>query len=173
MMMQMLKAGGLEILTDNVRRPNEDNPRGYYEYEPVKCLGKNNAWLDKAEGKAVKIVSPLLYELPLEHVYRILFMQRPLDQILASQAQMLNRSGKVREVQDGAMKQHFHQHLAGLHGWLAKQGNMQILRCPYPSIIQSPIKWAEKIQKFLDIDLYVPGMARVAEPSLQRQKHKT
>ncbi len=172
-MMQMLKAGGLEILTDNVRRPNEDNPRGYYEYEPAKHLGKNNAWLVKAEGKAVKIVSPLLYELPSEYTYRILFMQRPLDQILASQAQMLDRSGKAREMQDGAMKQHFQQHLARLHAWLAKQGNMQVMCCPYPPILESPIQWTEKIQKFLAIDLDVQSMARVAEPSLQRQKHKT
>ncbi len=173
MMMQMLKAGGLEILTDNVREPNEDNPRGYYEYEPAKRLSKNNSWLGVAEEKALKIVSPLLYELPPEHKYGIIFMQRPLDQILASQAQMLDRSGKTRAMQDGAMKQHFLQHLARLHAWLAKQGNMQVLLCPYLSILESPTKWAEKIQQFLDIDLDIQSMASQTAPSLHRQKHKT
>ena len=33
MLMLMLKAGGVEIATDNVRRADEDNPRGYFELE--------------------------------------------------------------------------------------------------------------------------------------------
>ena len=41
MIMQMLKAGGMELLTDEIRTPDEDNPRGYYEYEPVKKLNDN------------------------------------------------------------------------------------------------------------------------------------
>ena len=36
MMMKMLEAGGMQILTDNLRTADENNPKGYYEYERVK-----------------------------------------------------------------------------------------------------------------------------------------
>ena len=32
MMMKMLEAGGMQVLTDNIRTPDEDNPKGYYEF---------------------------------------------------------------------------------------------------------------------------------------------
>ena len=36
LMMQMLSAGGLPALTDDLREADESNPRGYFEFEPVK-----------------------------------------------------------------------------------------------------------------------------------------
>ena len=50
MMMQMLQAGGLEILTDAVRMADASNPKGYLEFEAVKDLdkGPTPAWLGQA-----------------------------------------------------------------------------------------------------------------------------
>src|SRR5262249_56905877 len=93
LMMQMLQVGGMPLLIDDLRPPDADNPNGYWEYEPVKCLQQDNFWIPKAEGKAVKVISALLQYLPPQHTYKIIFMQRPLPEILASQTVMLERRG--------------------------------------------------------------------------------
>src|SRR5947209_18564630 len=94
LMMQMLEAGGLEVVTDGIRAADTDNPRGYYEFERVKKIKTDAAWLPGARGKAVKMVSQLLYDLPAGEAYRILFMDRDLDEVLASQEKMLARLGR-------------------------------------------------------------------------------
>ena len=91
LMMQMLEAGGLPILMDDRRPADADNPRGYYEFQPVKTLDKDNSWMAQAEGKAVKVVSLLLYHLPPGHDYKVLFMERTIAEVLASQTAMLKR----------------------------------------------------------------------------------
>src|SRR6188768_2448535 len=86
LMMQMLKAGGMPLLVDELRPAYADNPNGYWEYEPVKRLQQDNTWMYKAEGKAVKVISALLQYLPSPHTYKIIFMQRPMQEVLASQS---------------------------------------------------------------------------------------
>lgn len=94
LVMQMLRAGGMTLLTDRVRPPDEDNPRGYYEFEPVKQTASDPAWLKAAQGKAVKMVFRLLVDLPPDYAYRVVLMTRKLEEVLASQRVMLARSGK-------------------------------------------------------------------------------
>ena len=84
MMMSMLEAGGIPLLTDGVRTADRDNPRGYYELEAVKQTDRDPSWLDDAPGKAVKVISQLLPELPPQHRYRAIFVRRNLDEVLAS-----------------------------------------------------------------------------------------
>ena len=94
MMMKMLEAGGMAPVTDGVRAADEDNPQGYFEFEAVKRLGKDEpGWLNQVGGRAVKIISRLLCELPPGHSYRVLFMHRDLDEVLSSQRQMLIKIG--------------------------------------------------------------------------------
>ena len=94
MMMQALDAGGIPPLTDGQRTADEDNPRGYYELECVKQISKDDSFLDKAPGKAVKLIHLLVTRLPVRHPARVVFMRRSIDEILTSQAKMLERSGK-------------------------------------------------------------------------------
>src|SRR2546428_1479705 len=93
MMMRMLDAGGLPVLVDNIRKADDDNPYGYYEFEPVKRLSSDSSWLREARGKAFKMVYALLYELPKDYDYRVIVMQRKMDEIIASQRAMLCRQG--------------------------------------------------------------------------------
>ena len=95
MMMKMLEAGGVKLLEDNKRCADEDNPKGYFEYEKVKNLQKDSTWLSIARGKAIKIISMLLYHLPPVYRYRIIFMQRAMDEVLASQKRMLARRSNM------------------------------------------------------------------------------
>src|SRR5215813_2420595 len=89
LMMQMLVAGGLAALSDGERRADTDNPKGYLEWERIKTLPKDPNCIVEAEGKVVKCISQLLLALPMNHEYRIIFMQRPLPEVLASQEEML------------------------------------------------------------------------------------
>ena len=93
MMMQMLAAGGMAVLTDGQRSPDVDNPHGYFELEAVKAIARDQSFLETASGKAVKIVHTLLTHLPLDRAYRVIFMRRNLDEVLASQRKMLDRKG--------------------------------------------------------------------------------
>ena len=94
MMMSMLQAGGRDLLVDGVRTADEDNPKGYFEFERVKQVATDRAWLPEAEGKVVKIITRLLFDLPTDRPYKVVFMRRRLEEVLASQAKMLDRRGE-------------------------------------------------------------------------------
>ena len=128
MMMNMLAAGGVPIVSDSIRNADEDNPNGYFEFEPVKQLSEGqNEWLAEADRKVVKIVSALLEYLPAGHRYRIIFMERDIKEILSSQRKMLGRRNEESKISDAEMEDQFQKHLAGIKYWLARQPNMEIL----------------------------------------------
>ena len=104
MMMRMLEAGGMAVMTDHIRKADDDNPKGYYEYERVKSIKTDTTWLNEAEGKAVKMISALLTHLPPSHSYQVIFMRRKMEEVLASQQEMLRRRGKTTDPSgDGRM----------------------------------------------------------------------
>jgi hypothetical protein len=172
MMMSMLAAGGMAALTDSLRAPDEDNPRGYFELERVKQLAKDSSWLAEARGKVVKIVSPLLKDLPADYHYKIIFMHRKMEEILASQRQMLIRRGEATDtVSDQKMAEMFRKHLLYVESWLDKQPNMSVCYVDYGRILEDPLKYAEIVSRFLDRDLDATRMASVADQALHRQRH--
>ncbi len=166
--MQMLKNGGMEIMTDNVRKADDNNLRGYYEYEKVKGLKNNNSWIGEAENKAVKVISYLLTYLPADYKYQIIFMERDLGEVLSSQQQMLKNLNKKANPADLAKT--FNLHLVKIKKWLSHQPNMTLLEIPYRGIIEHPLLFAEKINDFLDYSLSVEKMVKVVDPSLYRQR---
>ncbi len=121
LMMKMLEVGGIPPLTDRARVADEDNPKGYYEFERVKKLPQDTSWLPEAEGKAVKMVSMLLYDLPKDRAYKIIFMRRQMEEILASQKKMLLRRNKDMIVNDAEMRELFTGHLKNITGWHSNQ----------------------------------------------------
>jgi hypothetical protein len=171
LMMQMLRAGGMPLLIDDRRPADADNPNGYWEYEPVKRLQQDNSWIPKAEGKAVKVISALLPYLPPHHTYKIIFMQRPMQELLASQAVMLERrgaqGGKADEQTLGTV---FAQHLDHTERWLATQQHMTVLYVHYHETIAAPEATAARVAHFLDLPLAIDAMARAIDPRLHRQR---
>ena len=116
LMMQMLDNGGIVVVTDNIRTADTDNPKGYYEYEMVKKIKKDVTWLPVTRGKAFKMVSQLLYDLPPGESYRVIFMERDLDEMLLSQEKMLKRLGRTALPRE-EIKKSFTLHLEKLHAW--------------------------------------------------------
>jgi LPS sulfotransferase NodH len=172
MMMKMLEAGGLEVLTDHLRQPNEDNPQGYYEFERVKKLPEGDTyWLKDAEGKVVKIISALLMHLPSDHTYKILFMRRSMDEILASQKQMLVRRGEPADkVNDAEMACLFEKHLQEIQTWLDRQPHITYLDIDYNAMLRDPHPQLARVHPFLGCTLDMKKMAEVVDPALYRQR---
>lgn len=171
LMMQMLAAGGMEVLTDGQRSPDADNPQGYYELERVKRLKEENSWLGDADGKAIKVVSALLYDLPPDYQYRVIFMKRRMDEILASQRKMLQRRKAADEqVSDAQMRIYFATHLERLEKWLPTAAHLAVLDCDYNELVQNPAEVAEQVARFLDCHLDVERMASVVDATLYRNR---
>ena len=172
MMMKMLEAGGLPPLTDEIRTPDDDNPTGYYEFERVKKMPDGDiAWVEETHGKAVKVISALLEHLPPDYSYRVLFMERKMDEILASQHQMLIRSGKPTDkVSDEKLAEMYSKHLAMIKNWLNKQPNFSVLYLDYNAILADPDKYSTQINQYLGKSLNAEKMAGVIDPNLYRQR---
>jgi hypothetical protein len=168
-MMQMLAAGGLPPLTDQVRKADADNPRGYYEWESIKQLPVNPALIEAAEGKVVKIISSLLVHLPLNHEYRIVFMRRPLSQVVASQAEMMQRRGNVGpRASSVAMQGALETHLRSVTAWMGERSSMAVHWVDYPDLVSNPAKHAAAVAAFLGGRLEVERMIAQVDPLLFR-----
>ncbi|HTG16667.1 MAG TPA: sulfotransferase domain-containing protein [Blastocatellia bacterium] len=171
MMMKMLAAGGVEPLTDNIRAADEDNPRGYFEFERVKQIEHDKAWLEDARGRAVKLISALLKHLPPTHNYKVIFMRRAMPEILASQRQMLIRREEPADaVPDDKMAAMFEKHVAQVESWLAAQPNIETIYVSYNEVMKDARPHAERINDFLGGALNVDAMIQVADQTLYRQK---
>lgn len=171
MMMKMLEKGGLEVVTDQVREADADNPEGYYEFERVKQLEHDRSWLPDAEGKAVKIISQLLQHLPADCSYKVVFMRREMEEILASQKRMLVRRGETPDkIEDERLAALFRQHVERVRRWLDGQPNFEVLYVSYNRILDRPLEQAGELDAFLEQDLDVEAMAQVVDPTLYRQR---
>jgi len=171
LMMQVLEAGGMPVLTDNIRARDEDNPKGYYEYEPVKKTKTDPAWVENAVGKAVKMVYKLLYDLPEKYEYRVIFMRRKMDEVLASQRVMLNRTKQTDVYQsDEKLADFFNRDLENVYLWLENQKNFSMVLINYNKIIESPLTECHRVNEFLGLGLDVNKMASVVNPSLYRNR---
>jgi len=171
MMMGMLAAGGLGLLSDGVRKADEDNPEGYYEYEPVAKLRKDSSWVWKARGKGIKVISRLLPDLPADYLYRVIFMRRDMKEILASQRVMLARRGeKVDSIEDGQLEALFVRHLEEIERWLQERENFQVLYVRYDQVLADPHRIARKVEAFLERPLATECMAAVVDRRLYRQR---
>jgi hypothetical protein len=170
-MMQMLVAGGLAPLSDGERRADTDNPRGYLEWERIKTLPDDPACIAEAEGKVVKVISRLLLSLPAGHEYRIVFMQRPLPEVLASQDQMLRRRGTYKEgANPAAIAAAFEKHLREVYSWLEGKPYVKALRIQYHDVLSSPRNVGQRVAEFLGARLDLEAMAQQVDSSLYRNR---
>jgi hypothetical protein len=169
LMMQMLDKGGVPAVTDSLRTPDVDNPRGYYEFEAVKKIKEDASWLPETRGKVFKMVSQLLYDLPASESYRIVFMRRDLDEMLDSQEKMLARLGRPSAPRD-EIKRAFTQHLDRLLAWLEKQPNMPVLFVRHGDLVADPRAQVERINAFFGGRLDIEAMVAAVDPSLYRNR---
>lgn len=169
LMMQMLECGGIPALTDEIRAADTDNPRGYYEYEAVKRTKDDASWVPGARGKAVKMVSSLLYDLPAGEKYRVVFQRRDFDEMIDSQEKMLRRLNQQSAPRDAIIKS-FKTHLDRLFEWLSKQSHFQVLEVSYNDIIENAEAEVQRVADFLDGAVLPDAMLQAIDPSLYRNR---
>jgi hypothetical protein len=173
MVMQMLEQGGMPIVTDKIRTPDEDNPRGYHEFERIKEIDKttDKSWLRNYRGQVIKTISFLLQYLPLDLNYRVVFIRRDIEEILRSQNKMLERSGaKDPLVPDGKMRRNYEFHLKKVYYCLSHTPNFQALYVDYPEVVAHPLIEAKRINEFLGGGLDVEAMGRAVDTGLYRNR---
>lgn len=171
LMMQMLVAGGMPALSDGERQADTDNPRGYLEWERIKQLPNDPGCIAEAEGKVVKVISRLLLSLPAGHDYRVVFMQRPLPEVIASQDQMLRRRGTYKEGVDSAViSAAFEKHLREVYAWLDSKTYAETLRIPYHEVLSQPEEIGKRLAQFLKVDLDLNAMNACVDASLYRNR---
>ncbi len=172
MMMRMLEAGGFGLLIDGVRLSDDDNPQGYFELEETKGLIRGNtAWLRRARGKAVKIISPLLRYLPDEHDYQIILMRRRMREILASQRVMLQRRGEPTDrMDDDKLAVIYEKDLRQVEQWMGSRANVHALFVNYNGLLSEPLTELRRVVSFLDAGLNLDPMAAVVDQTLYRQR---
>ena len=178
MMMQMLAAGGMRVVSDGVREADESNPAGYFELEAVKALDKSGdrGWLEEARGRAVKIISALLEHLPDSYNYKVIFMERPLGEVLASQEAMLARAGDADAAGAGdagsraTLAAEFERHLRRVRGLVARRACFEMLAVSHGETIADPRRVAEQVARFVGLPLDVDAMTQSVDPRLYRQR---
>ena len=171
MMMNMLVEGGVQVVSDAIRNADEDNPNGYFEYEPVKQLSEGqNEWLTEADHKVVKVISALLEYLPANHHYKILFMERDIKEILASQRKMLDHRKDESKVSDIELESQFRKHLADIKYWLARQPNMETLYVDYNQLVANPEDICPRIADFIGLPVDQAKMRSIPNERLYRNR---
>jgi tetratricopeptide (TPR) repeat protein len=171
MVMQMLAAGGMPVLVDGRRKPDGSNPLGYLEYERVKNLRADNAWLGEAQGCAIKIIAQLLIHLPLQYRYRVLFVDRDLDEIIASQRKMLAADGQLgARISDAQLMHVFQKQVNRVRRWLADEPRIDVLTVAHHGILTDPETQACRVREFLDGDLDIEKMVAAVDPALYRNR---
>lgn len=172
MAMKMLQAGGMEVLTDGVRHADEDNPEGYFELESTKRLPEAGdlAWLRGARGKAVKVISYLLPYLPEDLDYRVVFMNRNLEEVLVSQARMLDRRGEPAGAAPKEMRRQYVDHLVKVRTILSLRSCFTVLEVDYRQAVLEPETVAQSLRKLTGFPLDTERMARAVNPGLYRNR---
>jgi len=169
--MKMLAAGGLDIVTDEQRRADDDNPNGYFEFEAVKQMTNGDtAWLDGAQGRVVKVISALLEHLPAKYNYKVIFMERALQEVLVSQKKMLDHRKEDARVGDEAMQAQFKAHLGAVKYWLARQPNLEVLYVDYNRMMASPEHDSQRVANFINLPLDIRRMVAVPDAGLYRNR---
>lgn len=173
LMMQMLAAAGLPIATDGERQADPDNPEGYYEWERIKKVGKHPELMREVAGKVVKVVAPLLAELPALHTYRVIYMDRPLEEVVRSQRKMIQNRRKHSGDKDGGDEKTLElltSFRASTLKMLERQKHFKVLVVNYPELMRDPEPWLERIAAFLDGAVEAAAMARAIRQDLYRNR---
>lgn len=171
MMMQMLEAGGISVISDGIREADDDNPKGYYELEAVKQMGGDTSWVSDAPGKVVKVIYRLLYELPKDQHYRVVFMNRQLEEVLSSQTTMLDRNDKTQTSRDPSrLISQFQKEVGRTKEWLAKRSNMVTLDIDYNQSIADPTATAAMLNDYFGGTLDTEAMVAAVDRKLYRQR---
>ncbi|MCK7590312.1 alkaline phosphatase family protein [Subsaxibacter sp. CAU 1640] len=167
LMMQMLNSGGMDILTDENRKADHSNPKGYFEYDPVMTLHKDNSWLHLAQDKTIKVVAPLLRFLDSKYRYKVIFMNRDLTEVVKSQQKMI---GKDPENLPLKLFDSYTKQLNKVSIWKENEPGVELIYLNYKDVLYKTDEIISKINSFIGIDLDSKAMKSCVDKTLYRNK---
>lgn len=172
MAMRMLQAGGVSTVEDGQRTADADNPKGYFEDERVMQLAEmeDKTWLKAARGKALKVISYLLKELPRSNNYKVILMERDIGEVLASQSKMLQRRGEENPTDDARMAENYESLVWRVNYLLKRAPHIETLRLHYAEVVKDPEAAARRIAAFVGGQMDVEQMAAAVDPNLYRNR---
>lgn len=172
LMMQILRAGGMEIMHDGKRQADDDNLEGYWEWEEIRSLRKNPRVIEQAQGKAIKVISALLPALPPKHRYKILFMKRPVGEVVESQWKMLANRGELPKAEKSHLVATQEAHVSQLLSSLRLNHRVELMEVDYPQLVSDPLTVISRIEEFLGsaVESVAVAMAAVVKPELHRNR---
>ncbi|GLB48592.1 alkaline phosphatase family protein [Neptunitalea lumnitzerae] len=170
MMMQVLSNGGLTPMTDDLRKADTSNPKGYFEYKPVMNLHNDNSWLGEAQNKVVKIVAPLLKFINRKYRYKVIFMNRDIHEVVQSQQKMIGKDPGTLPVK---LLNAFTKQLNDIAFWKNNEPGVELLYVNYTDMLKNPDKEIENICKFIGSDLDKKAMKNSIDTSLYRNRSVT
>ena len=166
-MMQMMDKGGIDVLTDGNRKSDASNPKGYFEYDPVMSLHKDNTWLDKAENKSLKVVAPLLKFLDPKFRYKVIFMNRDLTEVVKSQQKMIGKNPDALPIN---LFEAYKKHLRQVETWREREPGVELIYVDYKDVINNTNKVVDKVVSFIGVDMNKNEMENCVDKSLYRNK---
>ena len=165
MMMQVLLYGGMQVAFDGKRKPDENNPKGYFELEGGKVISRlidGTFPMEKYDEKVIKVTAYGLKFLPSGD-YKIIYMTRDLDEIMASMAKM---SGDPKVMEE---RQIFDKLNRYSMKFMEEKGIPHIIvRCN--DVLKSPENEIVRINEFLGGTLDVDAAMKAVDPSLYRNR---
>jgi hypothetical protein len=173
MLMKMLDAGGMEIMTDSERVADIDNPKGYFEYERVKDLERetDKSYIREGRGKVLKVISFLIKDLPDDNDYRVIFMRRHLDEVIASQNKMIQRLGtEDSTAAEEAMKEAYRNDIVRTRLLCKKRPNFELIEVHYKNTIEDPAATAKRVNAFVGGHLDEAAMREAVDSNLYRNR---
>jgi hypothetical protein len=169
MLMQILKAGGIPISFDKSRKPDVNNPKGYFELEGGKIINKLMGGVFPLKlylGEFIKITAYGLKYLPKGN-YKIIYSERNIEEILDSMEKMTGEIDSDRS----QIKDSFQKLNNMIKKKIISRDDAEILFLNYNEIMKNPKKNINKIGGFLKIkDLDVEEMMRVIDIGLYRNR---
>lgn len=169
LMMQLFKAANASIATDSIREEDENNPKGYYELEAVKGIVKNNTFLKEYDGKAIKIVAPLVTFIDLSLEYRVVFILRDLDEVVQSQEKMV---GKDQQDQKEKFKKMYALHIEKSRQFLQAHA-IPFIEIHHRELLQNPDNSLQRLIDFCGWETPMAELKSVIDDSLYRNRKES
>lgn len=162
LLMQMLREGGMELLTNATRKLHLHELSEDFAYAPVRQLRKDNTWLASAQGFALKVDANSLAYLRPDYYYKVIYLDKSLDFLFREKLDFLSRQGSrtpaasARLIVDSIKLQS-----ARIKNWLVQQNNVEQLFISYESLLLFPQEQANRINYFLGGHLHLAEMTGV------------
>src|SRR5690606_9547068 len=159
--------GGVSVLTDDNRKPDHSNPNGYFEYNPVMSLHKDNSWLHLAKDKSIKVVAPLLKFLSPKYRYKVIFMNRDLTEVVQSQQKMIGKDPNTLPIK---LMDAYQSHLNQVEIWKEKEPGVELIYVNYKDVLDNSEAMVEKVSNFTGVNMNKEAMISSVDKSLYRTK---